>query len=324
MAMSFIEMTLAENFCNGLPLGANAQGVVDYSGPDFKPRTDAEVYDVALTHIDSALTIVGAATDVNSVAVHNALVIIKARILVDKGGQFAQAASLVGPVATSYSYLFITQASSNNDDSGFWTLNNSISRMSVGDSTVTYLGKTVRTLNVIPFASLNDPRVPILKGTDAKLSAEDGSTPLFIQQIYKGRDDPVPMVSGLDARLIEAEAKLQANDIAGMMTILNALRAAPPKIGNFQPATMPALPTPATKDAAIDLFFREKALWQFARGQRLSDLRRLVRQYGRAQDKVFPTGEHYKGGTYGSDTSFPVPDAELVNPQFTGCLDRNA
>ena len=32
------------------------------------------------------------------------------------------------------------------------------------------------------------------------------------------------MVSGIDARLIEAEAKLNANDIAGMMTILNALR----------------------------------------------------------------------------------------------------
>jgi hypothetical protein len=87
---------------------------------------------------------------------------------------------------------------------------------------------------------------------------------------------------------------------------------------------MTALATPATKDAAIDLFFREKALWQFARGQRLSDLRRLVRQYGRSQDKVFPAGDHYKGGTYGSDTSFPVPDAERVNPQFTGCLDRNA
>lgn len=324
MAMGFIEMTLAENFCNGIPLGSNEQGVVDYSGPDFKPRTNAEVYDVALAHIDSALTIIGAATDVNSVAVRNASLLTKARILVDKGGQFAAAATLVGPIASSYQYLFITQASNNGDDSGFWTLNNSISRMSVGDSTVTYLGKTVRTLNVIPFASLNDPRVPILKGTDAKLSSEDGSTPLFIQQIYKGRDDPVPMVSGLDARLIEAEAKLQANDIAGMMTILNGLRTSPPKIANFQPATMTALPTPATKDAAIDLFFREKALWQFARGQRLSDLRRLVRQYGRSQDKVFPTGDHYKGGTYGSDTSFPVPDAELVNPQFTGCLDRNA
>lgn len=324
MAMSFVEMTLAENFCNGIPLGSNDQGIVDYSGPDFKPFTNAEVYDIALAHIDSALAIIGSATDVNSSFVRNASTIVKARILVDKGGQLAQAAALVAAIPTSYQYVFITQASSNSDDSGFWTLNNSIARMSVTDSTVTYLGKTVHMLNVIPFASLNDPRVPILKGTDAKLSAEDGSTPLFIQQIYKGRDDPVPMVSGLDARLIEAEAKLNAGDYAGMMAILNALRSAPPKIGNFQPAAMTALPTPATKDAAIDLFFREKALWQFARGQRLSDLRRLVRQYGRTQDKVFPAGEHYKGGTFGSDTSFPVPDAERINPQFTGCLDRNA
>lgn len=324
MALGFIEMTLAENFCNGIPLGSNDRGVVDYSGPDFKPFTYAEVFDIALSHIDSALTIIGAAVDSNSVAVRNASLIVKARILVDKGGQLPQAAGIVTSIPSNYQYLFITQASTNNDDSGLWTLNNSISRMSVGDSTVTYLGKTVRTFNVIPFASLNDPRVPILKGTDAKLSSEDGSTPLFIQQIYKGRDDPIPMVSGIDARLVEAEAKLSSGDYAGMMTILNGLRTAPPKIANFQPATMTALPTPATKDAAIDLFFREKALWQFARGQRLSDLRRLVRQYGRSQDKVFPTGDHYKGGTYGSDTSFPVPDAERVNPQFTGCLDRNA
>ncbi|HSQ31327.1 MAG TPA: hypothetical protein VLN49_15815 [Gemmatimonadaceae bacterium] len=324
MALAFIEMTLAENFCNGIPLGSNDRGVVDYSAPDFKPFTYAEVFDIALSHIDSALTIVGAAVDSNSVAVRNASLIVKARILVDKGGQFPQAAGLVTGIPSNYQYLFITQASTNNDDSGLWILNNSISRMSVGDSTVTYLGKTVRTFNVIPFASLNDPRVPILKGTDAKLSSEDGSTPLFIQQVYKGRDDPIPMVSGIDARLIEAEAKLSAGDFAGMMTILNALRTAPPKIANFQPLTMAALPTPGNKDAAIDLFFREKALWQFARGQRLSDLRRLVRQYGRSQDKVFPTGDHYKGGNYGSDTSFPVPDAERVNPQFTGCLDRNA
>jgi hypothetical protein len=324
MAIGFVEMTLAENFCNGIPLGSNDKGAVDYSGPDFKPFTNVEVFNIAAAHIDSALAIIGGASDVSSIAVRNAATIVKARIMVDKGGQLAQAAALVSAIPTAYQYLFITQASSNSDDSGFWTLNNSIARMSVGDSIVTYLGKTTRTLNVIPFASLNDPRVPILKGTDAKLSAEDGSTPLFIQQIYKGRDDPVPMVSGLDARLIEAEDSLQTNNFAGMMKILNALRAAPPKIGNFQPATMAALPVPATKDAAIDLFFREKALWQFARGQRLSDLRRLVRQYSRSQDKVFPAGDHYKGSTYGSDTSFPVPDAERINPQFSGCLDRNA
>ena len=327
MALGFIEMTLAENFCNGIPLGSNVAGVVDYTSDEFKSRTNAEVYDVALTHIDSALAILGSATDVNTVAVRNATLITKARILVNKG-QYAAAAALVpvSVIPSNYQYVFITQASSNNDDLGIWTLNNSVARMTVGDSSVNYLGKQFSIGNVIPFATLNDPRVPILKGTDAKLPAEDGGlTPLFIQQIWKGRDDPIPMVSGIDARLIEAEAKLGASDFAGMMTILNALRTAPPRIGNFQPATMTAISTtPTTKDAATSLFFREKAFWQFGRGQRLSDLRRLVRQYGRSQDKVFPVGQHYKGGVFGSDVAFPVPDAERINPQFNGCIDKNA
>jgi hypothetical protein len=106
---------------------------------------------------------------------------------------------------------------------------------------------------------------------------------------------------------------------------LNAVRAAPPRLGGvLQPAAMPALPTPATQDAATSLFFREKAFWQFSRGFRLNDLRRLIRQYKRTQDKVFPSGQHYKGGNYGTDVNFPVPDGELVNPQFHGCIDRNA
>ena len=87
---------------------------------------------------------------------------------------------------------------------------------------------------------------------------------------------------------------------------------------------MAPLVASTVKDDAVTLFFREKAFWTFGRGQRLGDLRRLVRQYGRAQDQVFPTGQHYKGGNYGSDVNLPVPDAERVNPQFKGCLDRNA
>jgi hypothetical protein len=110
-----------------------------------------------------------------------------------------------------------------------------------------------------------------------------------------------------------------------MMTILNALRASPPTIGGtFTPAAMAPLATPATQAEAISLFFREKAFWTFGRGQRLSDLRRLVRQYGRTQDQVFPSGQHYKGGSYGTDVNFPVPDVERANPQFTGCIDRSA
>jgi hypothetical protein len=59
-------------------------------------------------------------------------------------------------------------------------------------------------------------------------------------------------------------------------------------------------------------------------GQRLGDLRRLIRQYGRTQDKVFPGGTFFKGGTYGADVNFPVHVDETNNPQFTGCADRNA
>ena len=138
------------------------------------------------------------------------------------------------------------------------------------------------------------------------------------------REDAIPMLSGIDARLIEAEARLQANDIPGMMTILNKLRTDQQKIGNYSPTPLTALAAPATQVDAVNLFFREKALWQFGRGERISDLRRLVRQYNRTQDNVFPSGPFHKNGSYGTNVAFPVPDAEKANPNFNGCLDLKA
>jgi hypothetical protein len=134
----------------------------------------------------------------------------------------------------------------------------------------------------------------------------------------------VTLVNGVDARLIEAEAKLQANDIAGMMSILNALRTTPQTLGKLAVPAMAALPTPATREDAISLLFRERAFWQFGRGERLGNLRRLIRQYGRSQDQVFPTGQYFKSGTYGTDVNLPVTDNEQTNPNFKGCIDRNA
>jgi hypothetical protein len=325
MSLGFIEMSLGENFCSGIPLGNNTNGAVDYSSPSFKPLTNTEVFNVAIAHMDSALALT-TGSDSASIFVKRAALILKARMLVDLG-QYAAAAALVptSVVPTTWQYLFTTSTASTSDDNGIWTLNNSVSRVTVGDSVVTYQGKTYFIPNAIPFYSLNDPRVPVVSGASQKLVAEDGLTPLYLQQIWKNRDDAVALAAGIDARMIEAEAKLNGGDIPGMMAILNAARATPPRLGGvLQPAAMAALPTPTTQDAAVSLFFREKAFWQFSRGFRLSDMRRLIRQYKRTQDKVFPTGQHYKGGTYGTDVNFPVPDGELVNPQFHGCIDRNA
>ncbi|HVT37446.1 MAG TPA: hypothetical protein VHE78_00230 [Gemmatimonadaceae bacterium] len=321
MALGFTEMSLAENFCNGIPLGATIAGQQSL-GP---PLTNAQVYDTASAHLDTALAI-NTGTDASSIVIKNAALITKARILVDKG-QFAAAAALVPAaiVSSTYQYIFVTSVPTG--DLGIWSLNNSVARITVSDSFDILNGAVNTVKNALPFASANDPRVPVKAGSalNPKITAEDGTTPMFIQQIWPGRSDPIPMVSGIDARLIEAESKLNAADYAGMMTILNALRAAPPKIGNFQPGPMsPIAGTPATKDDAVTLFFREKAFWVFGRGQRLSDLRRLMRQYGRTEDQTFPTGVYngWGGGVYGHDVNFPVPDAELANPLFKGCLDR--
>jgi len=80
-----------------------------------------------------------------------------------------------------------------------------------------------------------------------------------------------------------------------------------------------------------DVLFRERAFWLYATGHRLGDMRRLIRQYGRDPETVFPTGDYYKGGlTYGEDVNLPLPRREANNPNVgnnpnpDGCLDRSA
>ncbi len=61
-----------------------------------------------------------------------------------------------------------------------------------------------------------------------------------MQQIWIERSDVEPLVPGLIARLMEAEAKLSANDIAGMTAIPNSLCAAL-QLGTFESAAPTAL-----------------------------------------------------------------------------------
>lgn len=311
--MGVAELGLAENFCNGVPYGITVDGVPNYTDP----LTSAQGFALALAHLDSALTL-AVGTDTFTVSVRNAIQVTRARTLVNMG-QFAPAAAAAATVPTNYQYL--QTFSLTTTDNAIWSLNTSQKRWVVGDSFDT--GGLIQ--NAIPFASSGDPRIP-KTGTTINSSlnrAFDNSTWFVSQSVY-ARSDPVPLATGIDARLVEAEARLQASDIPGMMAILNALRASTQKIGNFTVPVMAALPTPASQTAATDLYFREKAFWAFSRGQRLSDLRRLIRQYNRTQDQVFPTGQFFKGGTYGTDVNFPVTTDEKPNPKWNGCIDRNA
>lgn len=313
--MAFAEMQLAEWFCNGQPLGDASTGVPEY-GP---PMTNQAIFTLALAHLDSALSFT-TATDAATIAVKNSISIVKGRVLIDLG-QFAAAATAVAGVPTSYTLNMTFSLTGGNNQ--IWSLNTSAKRWVVGDSFDT--AGIIK--NAIPFASLKDPRVPVTgtsTGSSPAGKSFDTATNFIFQTLF-GRTDPTPLVNGIDARLIEAEAQLNANDFAGMTATLNALRGAPQVLGVVTtPVITPALTAPATKAAAADMFFREKALWTFSRGQRLGDLRRLIRQYGRTQDNVFPVGTFFKGGSYGTDVNFPVHVDEQNNPEFKGCADRNA
>ena len=72
----------------------------------------------------------------------------------------------------------------------------------------------------------------------------------------------------------------------------------------------------ATKAAQVDQLFKERAYWLFLTSHRLGDMRRLIRQYNRPANTVFPTGAYFKGGTYGTDVSSPVPQREQNNPSY--------
>jgi len=315
LGLAFIETQMAENLCNGIPLGSIVANRPVYGAP----KTGGEVLALAASHLDSAVAFIDAqghttdTADVNVAArVRPAVLVARARVLVDQG-KFSDAATAVSSVTTAFQYVltFSTQSGLN----GNWNVNTSLTIYTLGDST----DASGVVKNSLPFMSAKDVRVP---NANANKRGTDGSTQLFTQSIWTNTGQ-IQLLSGVDARLVEAEARLNASDVAGMMTILNALRTSTPTMGTFKPAALTALSQPTSQAAAVQLFFREKAFWTFGRGQRLGDLRRMVRQYSLSSGSVFPTGTFFKGGNYGNDVNLPVPDAERANPLFAGCLDRN-
>jgi hypothetical protein len=312
----FAEMQLAQDFCNGLVL---SDGASNTSGTQL---TTTEVFNRAIASYDSALAL-STATDAATVLIKNAATVGKARALIGLN-QHSTAATLVGTIPPSFTYD-VTFSTATGDNT-LWSQPNSSQRYTVADS----LEGNARNLLItgqLPFFSAKDPRLPVsytvsANGKDTTKS-QDGLT-FSRRTTLWARSTSVPIVNGIDARMIEAEAKAKAGDAAGSLAILNALRAAPPKLGEVQAtaAGLPPLDLAATTADAVSQFFREKAFWTYSRGQRLSDLRRLMRQYGRSQASTYPTGNHYRGGTYGTDVVFQVPFDERNNPSYKGCTDR--
>jgi len=310
-AKGFAEMQLAQDFCNGIPISNLVDGVPQAGDPE----TDAKVFTRALASYDSAIAFANGA-DARSVLIGRAARIGKARAQLGLK-QFAEAANTVAGVPTSFSYTHTFSLTTGTNT--IWGQGFSAARYVIGDS-LEGNARNIYVKNALPFVSAKDPRLPVELLTG---NGQDGQTRVRRTPLY-GQLTSVEVVNGIDARMVEAEAAIAAGDPAKFLAIHNALRAAPPKLGEVQPTALAPLVDPGTDAARLSLQFREKAFWTFSRGQRLGDMRRLVRQYGRAVTDVFPVGIHYKGGEYGVDVNFPIVTDERNNPKFNGCIDRSA
>ena len=322
LARGFAEMQLASDFCNGIPLSDATKNPIVWGDPLMVDS----VFALSIITLDSGLAL--QSTDTNDVA--RALKITKARALLGRGGaaNYAAAAALVATIPSTFSYNHTYLASSGSN--AIWGQARSGRRYNVGDS-LEGNSREFLVKNNIPFFSSKDPRIQanytITNGKDTTKS-QDGKTWSRTTNMY-GQETSVAVANYIDAQLIIAEAQLSTNyaGAGGTLAILNGLRAGTRTLGTLTVAanTLPPLTDPGSQTAREDQFFREKAFWTFSRGQRLGDMRRLIRQYNRSPNTVFPEGNHYRGGTYGPDVNLPVPkDEEFNNPKFHGCVNRDA
>ena len=293
----FTYVLFAENYCSGVPFSyLQDDGSVELG----TPLTRDETLTLAVAKFDSALTFAAAAEDEEQLHLAS---VGKARALLDLGRP-ADAAAAVADVPLDFEYVVESSDNSTRQNNGVWNYTFNSSSFSVSD---------VEGGNGLPFASAEDPRVPSAPGG----VGFDGTTDLILQLKYPDETSGAVLASGVEAQLIIAEAALAAGDVAGWLAALNA-----PRRGALA-APLPDLVDPGDAVGRLDLTFQERAYWLYLTSHRLGDLRRLVRQYGRDAESVFPTGEHHKG-QYGTDVNLPISGTERNNPNFQQCLDRDA
>lgn len=295
-ALTYI--VFGEHFCSGVPFSnAPESGDLEFG----QPMSTQQMFQAAIPLLDEAISSPGGSQDRESLAR-----VLKGRALLSMG-DISGAASVVGPVPDGFVYTIEHSANSSAQNNGLYTLTFVRRQWSVADN---------KGGNGLPYRSANDPRVPWNReSSTGATTGQDDQTPYFNQLKYSDPSSSVVMASGVEARLMEAEAALQSGPGGAFETIHNNLRAT---MGLPDVST-----TGMTQTEAEDYHFSERAFWLWSTGHRVGDMRRLVRDYGRNTESVFATGSYFKGGTYGSDTNLPIPIEELNNPNFSGCMDRN-
>lgn len=312
---AYTYVALGEGFCSGTPVPSSLTAEQFAEAPGI---TTAQMFDTAVVRFQAALAVVGTASGAASTRQRNLASIGLGRALLNNAN-YAQAATAVAAVPDNFVYFNDASANTTREYNSVWALQDN-RRWTLPE---------VEGVNGINWQSANDPRVPWI---DALTNGFDNANRLFKQVKWPVRESDIPLATGAEARLIEAEAALSAGNPGLWLSKLNGLRAqvralmiAYTNPGTFAAnnpnafvtnTTLADLVDPGTPAARVDLTFRERAFWFYVTGHRLGDLRRLIRQYGRGAETVFPTGTWHKGGPYGTDVALLLSFQETNNSLF--------
>jgi hypothetical protein len=315
MLDGFTFTLMAEAYCNGIPVS----NVTD-DKPSTTTFSTTDLYNRALMVFDSALATLSP-TASSDASYRLAARVGKARTYMDLN-QYDKAAAMVGgggdgpgsaPVPTTFVYAaeYSSSTSLSVNDVYDWML-----------ATKNFGASDKEGVNGLNYVSAGDPRI-LVDGTKVGPGQDGTPTPLMNQ--FPNTNSPVTLASGVEARLIEAENFLKGGDNTNYLGSLNVARQT--KTG------LAPLTDPGSADARVDLLFRERAFWMYFTSHRLGDMRRLIRQYGRGTETVFPTGPYIHGGVYGTEVVLVPAQTELNNPSWGGpgatdpkkaCKDMNA
>lgn len=277
----YSRILLGEGFCNS---AINL-------GPEL---TSAQVFATAETMFTTAIT---AAQGSGDQQILNMAYVGRARARLDQGNN-AGAASDAALVTPGFVLNATAEASPSNRQNRVNVLNQGGS-VSIAPA---YRGLTVTDAsgNQVPDTRVVDTSAKTPAGVSK--NGNDNRTPWFIQTKYPTAGTPIPVASYKEAQLIIAE--VQQGQTA--VNIINTLRAA-----HGLPAFSSTDPT-AISNEVISARSREL----FLEGQHLFDVRRLNLPLNPASGIPYST-VYLKGGNYGTERCFPVPDVErLNNPNF--------
>jgi len=310
--LGYVMAITAEDYCNGVPMwdGKDPNNITTVT------MSTTDLYNAAIAHFDSALTLIGT----SNTTIRYIALIGKARTLVDlaQAGNlatgFAAAAAITPEVPTSFTYNAAFSTSTAGVVNAMYDWMSGTRNFGASDK---------EGGNGLPYVSSKDPRI-LVNGAKTSRGQDGSIVPLFLQ--YTTTNAPIAVATGIEARLIEAEAQLAAGNTSQWLATLNALRASAQSYGTVTLAAnaLPPLADPGTADGRVSLMFQERAFWMYITAHRLGDMRRLVRQYGRATESVYPTGAYFKGGNYGTDVTLVPNQAETNNTGWQGCTDKKA